>query len=114
MEIYKIFKKSENYIKTLSPLITNPTCKVGVIFGATQLPTCGYDEDENFYLILDNCPQIKVGSCLRMKNMRTNLYENVGLISQMFYVDGYGYVVVFEESFDEELAIVDVDETIDD
>ena len=114
MEVYKIFKKSENFIKMLKPLNENSTCRVGVMFGVTQEPKCGYDDDENFYLILDHCPPITVGSCLKMKNVVTGEYENVGLISSIFYKPNYGYIFVFEDIHDEELEIEDEEESIDD
>ena len=95
MSKYKLFKKTENYLKFLTPLNDNPKSKVAKVLTNDDKMYIGYNEDEEMFLEIAQCPRIYVGMDLRCKNIDTNSYEDLGKLVDIQYREDSGFLFVF-------------------
>ena len=95
MSKYKLFKKTSNYLKFLTPLQENSKLKVAKVIAGNDRMYIGYNEDEEMFLEIAQCPRIYVGMELRCKNVDTNQYEDLGRLVDIQYREDSGFLFVF-------------------
>ena len=95
MSKYKLFKKTENYLKFLTPLQNDSKSRVAKVLTNDDKMYIGYNEDEEMFLEIAQCPRIYVGMELRCKNMDTNSYEDLGKLVDIQYSDASGFLFIF-------------------
>ena len=95
MSKYKLFKKTENYLKFLTPLRDNSKSRVAKVLANDDRMYIGYNEDEEMFLEISQCPRIYVGMELRCKNMDTNSYEDLGKLFDIQYREDSGFLFIF-------------------
>lgn len=93
--MYKLFKKSNVYIKFLKSINDNVPFKVARVTSFDMSASTGYDEDGNLYLDINQCPRLICGDILRCKNILTNEYEKLGKLKEIQYDDDIGYLLIF-------------------
>ena len=96
MSKYKLFKKTSNYLKFLTPLQDNSKLKVAKVIAGNDRMYIGYNEDEEMFLEIAQCPRIYVGMELRCKNMDTNSYEDLGKLVDIQYREDSGFLFIFQ------------------
>ena len=95
MSKYKLFKKTSNYLKFLTPLQDNSKSRVAKVLTNGDKMYIGYNEDNEMFLEIDQCPRIYVGMELRCKNVDTNQYEDLGRLIDILYREDSGFLFVF-------------------
>ena len=95
MSKYKLFKKTENYLKFLTPLQDNSKSRVAKVLTNDDRMYIGYNEDEEMFLEISQCPRIYVGMELRCKNIDTNQYEDLGKLFDIQYREDSGFLFIF-------------------
>jgi len=95
MATYKLFKKTENYLKFLSPLQENSKSRCAKVITTDDKAFIGYNEDEEMFFEMGYCPRIYVGMELRCKNMDTNEYEEIGKLVDIQYREDSGFLFIF-------------------
>jgi len=95
MSKYKLFKKTENYLKFLIPLQNDSKSKVAKVLTNDDKIYIGYNEDEEMFLEIAQCPRIYVGMDLRCKNTDTNSYEDLGKLVDIQYREDSGFLFIF-------------------
>ena len=95
MSKYKLFKKTENYLKFLTPLQDNSKSRVAKVLTRDDKMYIGYNEEDEMFLEIAQCPRIYVGMDLRCKNMDTNSYEDLGKLVDIQYREDSGFLFIF-------------------
>ena len=95
MSKYKLFKKTSNYLKFLTPLQDNSKSRVAKVLTNDDRMYIGYNEDEEMFLEIAQCPRIYVGMDLRCKNIDTNSYEDLGKLVDIQYREDSGFLFIF-------------------
>lgn len=96
MSKYKLFKKTENYLKFLTPLQDNSKSRVAKVLTRDDKMYIGYNEEDEMFLEIAQCPRIYVGMELRCKNVDTNQYEDLGKLVDIQYREDSGFLLVFQ------------------
>lgn len=95
MPIYKIFRKNPSRLKMLTPLNENNKLKIGKLFNNDETHI-GYNEDEEMYIEIAQCPRIYVGMEMECRNLETKQTELIGKLVDLQYDENSGYLFVFE------------------
>ena len=112
MSKYKLFKKTENYLKFLTPLQSNSKSRVAKVLTNDDKMYIGYNENEEMFLEIAQCPRIYVGMELRCKNMDTNQYEDLGKLVDIQYREDSGFLFIFQIMAKFDITVTETSKTL--
>ena len=101
MSQYKLFKKSNSFLKFLTPLNDSNTLRVAKLITPDTVIQGDSDRDEDgnsppeMYIEIAQCPRIYVGMEINCKNVETGKYEEIGKLIDIQYDDSVGYLFIF-------------------
>lgn len=95
MSKYKLFKKTSNYLKFLTPLNPDSKLRCAKVISSDDKVYIGYNEEDEMFLEIAQCPRIYIGMELRCKNMDTNSYEDLGKLVDIQYREDSGFLFIF-------------------
>jgi len=95
MTTYKIFKKNPSKLRLLTPLSESNKLKVCKLIDYDDT-YIGYNEDEEMFIEISQCPRIYLGMIMSCKNLDTKQTEELGKLVDLQYDESSGYLFVFE------------------
>ena len=97
MEKYKIFKKSDSFLKFLTPVNGDSQLRVAKLVTESAPIIIGYNDNEEKFIEINTCPRIYIGMHLNCKNVKTKEKEYLGKLIDLEFREGVGYLFIFEK-----------------
>jgi len=95
MATYKIFKKSDSFLRFLIPIKSRPSFRAAKLITGPNPVYIGYNDEGEKFIEIHTCPRLYVGMQLDCKNTESNSREYLGEIIDFKYDENVGYLFIF-------------------